>query len=74
MVTKVDTLRGPDEGKIDGNNFYTDTRVIDCCNKLRKIGVNTVIPIMNYCGNRDRHYKIDYVALEILQKAIELAH
>ncbi len=75
-MTKVDVspqIRNKKENAIDKNNFYTDPRVIDCCRKLRALGVNTVIPIMNYVGNTNLNDKIDYVALTILQKAIDLA-
>ena len=73
MVTKVDRLAEDGEESINPDNFYTDPRVVDCCNQLRSLGVNYILPIINYTHQQPQNYKINYVALHALDEALRLA-
>jgi len=73
VVTKVDRLFAEDERPINQDNFYTDARVVNCCNKLKSLGVQYIVPMINYKPERQSNHKIDYVALHILVKALQRA-
>jgi len=73
VVTKVDRLSEKGEESINADNFYTDPRVVDCCNQLRSLGINYILPIINYTHQAPQNSKINYVALHALDEAIRLA-